>query len=489
MRLASHARVRDVWASARTAQAHFGQNVAGGEVGITHVQRVGPTAALDTWWDDVSDKRDSPALVVGNEGMGKTWAVVDWLQARLDDLPIIVLAPSRSMPGSMSGRSALVAFIARCLRDLDHGSERDEVFWERRVERLLRRPPEEGAVFTLFLDGLNEEPSKDWGAVLNQLQDTPFHGRIRVVASARQSFVAERMANVQGGALEPTRVVVGRYDATPGGEFDRKLAGANVTREDLPASLFDLARVPRLFDLVIRLKDRLGGVGGLTIHRLLWEYGAAALGPMAFSASEWRAFVLELAREFQDGGAQQPRRRVEDLSASAATPTDVAYRRVSSVIDGVFAQLSDLGQVDFAPEFVRHALGLALVHALDDKSAEQAKEVLERFFQPINDHEEEAEIARAGVSIVLAKYTDGTATFLGALCGWWVGCQNLPEGHVSELAALAPEMIEPLLDAVEQSEGHAASSPRYRAVNALYHVDRSDSAAGKCHRDTGVHSG
>ena len=58
MRLASHARVRDIWANARTAQAHFGQDVAGGEAGIAHVQRVGPMAGLDTWWGDLSDKRD-----------------------------------------------------------------------------------------------------------------------------------------------------------------------------------------------------------------------------------------------------------------------------------------------------------------------------------------------------------------------------------------------------------------------------------------------
>ena len=476
LRRASHVRVRDVWASARNAEAFFGQNVAGGEAGESHIERAGPMAGLDAWEGAAEGRQDQPALVIGREGTGKTWAVVDWLQLRLDRLPIVVLAPSRSLATPISGRSTLIAFIAQCLRDLDHGSERGEAFWEGRVRRLLGRPAEEKPVFLLFFDGLNEQPSYDWLAVFNQLQVEPFHGCVRVVASARQSFVDERMGKFLAATFQPIRIEVGVYDATPGGEFDKKLAGAGLSRDDLPASLFDLARTPRLFDLVIRLRDRLGGVEGVTVHRLFWEYGATAIRSTAFSAVEWRAFVLNLAEEFRRGGLRQPRGRVERLGRGAATPADEVYRRVSSVIDGVFATLSEFGEIEFEAKFVCHALGLALVRELDGTSAAKSKDVLERFFQPINFHDEEAEIVRAAVSIALAKETNGAAAFLGALCSWWIQCPNFPEGHQSELASLAPELVEPLLDAVEQSEGHAASSPRYRAVNALYMVDHGDEA-------------
>ena len=152
---------------------------------------------------------------------------------------------------------------------------------------------------------------------------------------------------------------------------------------------------------------------------------------------------------------------------------------MSSLIDGVFAQLDDFGDVKFDSAFVRYALGLALVHALDGKDVVACRDALERFFEPLNSHDEEAEVVRAAVSIGLARGSDGNLDALGTLCCWWVQCQNLPDSHVAELSVLAPELVEPLLDAVERCEGHTASSPRYRAVNALCRVDFSDRATAR----------
>ena len=479
LRDASQSRIREVWTSRRAAESRFGQNVAGGNARASHIRRPGPMAGLDAWDLGALGSRDEPALVVGREGMGKTWAVVDWLQARLDRLPIVVLAPSTTLGAPITGRSALVAFIARCLRDLDRASERNEEYWEGRVARLLQRPREEGAVLMLFFDGLNEEPSYSWHMLLNQLQDEPFHGRIRVLASARNSFVEERLGDFQEWAWKPTRIKVGPYDDTQDGEFDKRLDAAGLTREDLPTTLFELARIPRLFDLVIRLRDRLGGVDQVTVHRLFWEYGATALKANAFGPIEWRAFVLRLASEFLQGRKRQPRERMETLGGGEAISADAVYRRVSSIEDSAFAQTGDWGDVEFEADFVRHALGLALVRELDGKSGAAAKEALEQFFDPLNEHDEEAEIVRAAVSVTLAKGGDGMGALLVELCGRWVRCQNLPESHLVELAGLAVELIEPLLEVIEATRGHAESSPRYRAVNALDKVDHSDAPVAR----------
>ena len=479
LREASHSRIREVWASIRTAESRFGQNVAGGDARASHIRRPGPMAGLDAWDLGALGSRDELALVVGREGMGKTWAVVDWLQARLDRLPIVVLAPSTTLGAPITGRSALVAFIARCLRDLDRASERNEEYWEGRVARLLQRPREEGAALMLFFDGLNEEPSYSWHTMLNQLQDEPFYGRIRVLASARNSFVEERLGDFREWAWKPTRIEVGPYDDTPDGEFDKRLDAAGLTREDLPTTLFELAQIPRLFDLVIRLRDRLGGVDQVTVHRLFWEYGAMALRANAFGPIEWRAFVLRLASEFLQGRKRQPRGRMETLGGWEAVSADAVYRRISTIEDSAFAQTGDWGDVEFEADFVRHALGLALVRDLDGKSGAAATEALEQFFDPLNEHDEEAEIVRAAVSVALAKGGDGLGALLVKLCGRWVRCQNLPESHLVELAGLAVELIEPLLEVIEATRGHAESSPRYRAVNALDKVDHSDARVAR----------
>ena len=476
LRKASHRRVREIWTSRKKAKSLFNQDVAGGQDGTTYVERAGPRVQLDNWYRKPGE--DCPAIVVGLEGMGKTWVSIGWLHSRLQELPIVIAVPSSSIVGPVEGRSDLVALIARHLRNLDHGVERDQAYWEQRVRRLLHRPSTEGPILLLYIDGLNQQPSFGWLSLLNSLQDDPFYRRTCVLASARASFLSERLGNLSESISMPARVEVECYDTAPGREFDQKLAAEGLSREEIPEGLVDLAKVPRLFDLVIQLKDRLGGVEGVTIHRLLWEYGKSSFTTSAYGTLGWRQFILNLATEFSSGARKITSKEVEEMSSSAATTQDLVYLRVSQVIDGVFTTMSQFGELDFEPNFVRHALGLALVKRLEGKTAEGAIEGLEKFLQPINQYDEKAEIIRAAVSIALARGEEPRPkALLGALCCSWVQSQNLPEEHVAELDTLASEMIEPLLDAIERSE--AASNGRRMAIDALRKVNKSDSAVAR----------
>ena len=474
LRTASHDLVRDIWSDRNKAQARFSQDVAGGAHSASYISRAEPIAQLNNWF--CSEGQDCRGLIVGREGMGKTWAAFGWMREKLDQLPIVILVPSSSISGRIAGYTELIALLARCLRDLDRGVKRELEYWERRVTRLLQRPMQDGPAFLVFFDGLNEQPSLDWVNLLSHWQDEPFSISTRVLVSVRSSFLSERMQNFSGPSGQPTRVEVGPYDMTPGGEFDKRLAMAGLTRENLPNSLVNLARVPRLFNLVIQLRDRLGGVQEVTVHRLLWEYGASAIPSSAFGASGWRQFVLNLAREFREGRTMSSLAEVEKISATPSTPADQVYRRVSSMVDSVFSHLSHFGDLQFEPEFVRHALGLALVRTLES-ATDPAQEELERFLGPIAGHDERAEVIKAAVSIALALTVDRCLpVYMNALCVSWVQSQNLPETHTNELEVLAPNIVGPLLDAIEQSTDNSSSSPRYIAANALHQVDRSDPA-------------
>ena len=473
LRNTSHRRVHEIWTDSRKARSLFNQDVAGGLEGRTYVDRAGPISQLDNWFGN--PEADGPAIVLGLEGMGKTWVSVGWLHSRLEELPIVIVVPSSSIVGPIRGRSDIVALIARHLRDLDHGVERDEAYWGGRVRRLLHRPNKDGPVLLLYIDGLNQQPSHDWLSLLNSLQDDPFYRRTHVLASARQSFVSDRLGNLSDSISTPARVEVVCYDTVSGGEFDQKLAAEGLTREEIPEGLVHLAKVPRLFDLVIQLKDQLGGVEGVTIHRLLWEYGKSSFTTSAYGRMGWRQFILDLAREFSRGARKITSKEVEEMSSSAATTPDLVYVRVSQVIDSVFTKTSEFGELDFEPSFVRHALGLALVRRLGGKNAEDAIEELEQFLQPIDQYDEKAEIIRAAISIALARREGPTPNvLLGALCSSWVQSQNLPENHVAELETLASELIEPLLDAIERSDRRASSSGRQIAIDALRRVDKSN---------------
>ena len=474
VRQASHIRVREVWESSRKATARFGQNVAGGEEGSRYVRRPDLIACLDAWSDNAPSGQ--MAALVGPDGVGKTWTAIDWLQLRLDRLPIVVLAPSSTIGGSINSRSALVGFIARYLQDLTE--VRTELFWKQRVRRILKRPENEGPAFLLFFDGLNQRASFDWPQVFKLLQDDPFEQRTLSLISARTSFFDERQNQFRMLLEEPRRIEVGKYDLSPNGSFDQKLELDGLSRKDLSDRLIEHASVPRMFDLVVQLRNSLGDVKDVTVHRLLWSYGASTIVTStggAFGEHDWRRLIRELAEEYKEGNRTSTVRRVTELSEDATLTPDAIYNRVSGVIDSIFVNLSQDGEVVFHPDFVHHALGMALVRNMQRSgSDEDGRGLLERFLDPTKGYDSRAEILRAAVAITLQVRPDQRPAWLRTLCTFWIHTQNLPDSHLEELTILAPELVSPLLEVIEASEGHSLSTPRYIAINALAEADKSD---------------
>lgn len=470
VRRASHARLDEIWRSRTAARTHFGQDVAGGSADVRHVRRAVVVESLDAWQGGKAV--DCPALVVGQEGMGKTWSVLDWLQARCDELPIIVLVPSSAVKSS--DPSDVSELIGRYLQDLDHGIERRESYWRHRVRRILARPEQAGPAFLVYFDGLNQLRSYDWLALLRGVFAESAGGRARMIVCARTSFADDQLGGIADEWVPPTRVEVGRYDLGEGGEFDQKLALAGIARSELSEELIQLASVPRLFDLVVELKAELGGMEGVTKDRLLWKYGASAVTAAtgrAFTEQEWRAFVLELAEEYLHGADVLKAQRISELSNDATLAPDEVYRRVSLVKDGVFASLGSEGEVAFESGFVHYALGLALTKQMEAAPGVAEAEALAGFLEPIAGLDERVEIVRAAVSIALCR-GGRCGAVIGALCVAWVQSQEFPPAHEEELRGLAPELVEGLLDAVEASGGYGLSGPRYRAINALDTVDK-----------------
>ena len=474
IREASHRRVREIWEFRRRAQAKFKQDVAGGEESARHVRRAALIDRLDAWFD--CSPEGAVGALVGRDGAGKTWATVDWLQLRLDRLPIVVLAPSSALGSADPTRVDLVNFVAHYLQEV--ADVRDISYWEGRVRRLLARPVDEGPALLLFFDGLNQLPSHDWLGLLQQLEDIPFHQRAVTLISARTTFFDDRLDRLRRLMAPPHRIGVGNYDEAPGGEFDQKLALAGFSRDDLPDHLVRHAVVPRMFDLIVRLRTELGGVREVTVHRLLWAYGASTIPASsdgAFSENTWRSFLRDLASEYRGGRYRPTLRQVESLSASATLTPDHVYRRVSGVVDGIFTRLDGEDELHFESEFVYHALGLALVaHMERGEAGEDPTTVLDRFLDPIAGYDGRAEVIRAAVSITLLRHAAEPPSWLGTLCMHWLHSQNLPEGHQDELRILAPELVTPMLDVIEASCGHALATPREIAVASLAAVDKSD---------------
>ena len=478
LRAASHSWVKKIWHSPQTANARFGQNVAGGDLDARYVRRSDMIDYLDAWLGTTS--KEQVGAVVGRDGIGKTWMVIDWLQLRSESLPIIVLAPSSSIGNIIANRSDLIKFIARYLYEITQ--VRNQRFWEQRIRRLLKRPVDEGPVFLLYFDGLNQLASFNWSGTFKQLEDEPFYLRTLILITARTNFFEQNMHGLSSLCSEPYRIDIDGYDMTPGGAFDQKLDMEGLSRDDFPEQLIPFASVPRLFDLVVQQKSALGDVKEVTVHRLLWGYGASTIiasSHGSFTEKSWRRFILDLVEEHRGGRFRSTVNNLKDLSSDNTLTSDHIYQRVSTVVDGIFSDLNDYDELDFHPDFVHHALGLALVKQMEEAGSDaKARSCLEKFLDPIEGYDERAEILRAAVTITLQKgiekNTEPETTWLSTLCRFWLHTQNLPDNHLEELAFLAPKLVKPLLDVIETSEGYALSTPRYNAINALGKVDKND---------------
>ena len=478
IRTRSHDKLDKIWTSTRESKAAIGQNAAGGAQN-KKVKRSAVHEALNTWWQGPA-RCDAPAAVVGLEGAGKTWATLDWLIDSKDRQPIVLTIPSSAVS---TGRNVSATTVKQLLADSLHemSGVRDREHWLRRLDRLLERPTDEGPVLTIFFDGLNQEPSVQWLRLLQVLQGQTFAKRVRIIVSTRNHHFEEKLSRLRSFAVPAERVDVALYDTTPGSEFDQMLAFDNLTQADLHPDVIELARKPRLFKLVVHFREKLVETGQITVHRLLWEYGRDTFGERAgksFSEDEWRDWLKEITRKRRNGIQEYSVKSLgETVNRPDFTEGEV-YARLSDIIDGRFATRSASGDLQLIPAVIAHALGVALLNRLDQVTSPKFDNLnakLTEWLDSIAGLDEQAEILRAAVSILVEQGRATQAPVPGVLVTAWLQSQNVPDDHRQELADLAPNLPNALLDAIENSDSHAHDSARFWAVNALSTIPRDDS--------------
>ena len=481
IRTSSHDKLNKIWNSPRESKAAIGQNAAGG----TQEKRVKRSAVhetLNAWWQGTAQD-DAPTAVVGLEGVGKTWATLDWLIDSKDEQPIVLMIPSSTAATvSNVSETSVKQLLADRLYEMSRGSVRNHEHWLRRLDRLLARPADEGPVLTVFLDGLNQEPSVPWLLVMKVLQGDIFARRVRVIVSTRTHHFEEKLSGLRDLAVLAERVDVNLYDTAPGSELDQMLAFENLTQDDLHPDVIEWARKPRLFKLVVRFRDRLVEAGQITVHRLLWEYGRDAFGERAgksFSENEWKGWLKEIAQGRRQGIEKYSERSLGEMVNRPDLNENEVYARLSDIIDGRFATRSASDDLQLAPAVIAHALGVALLNYLDQVTSPKFDDLnaeLTKWLDPIAGLDEQTEILRAAVSILVEQGRATEAPVPGVLVTAWLQSQNVPDEHRQELADLAPQLPNALLDAVEHSDSHAHDSARFWAVNALSTIPRDDSA-------------
>ena len=475
IRARSFEKIDRIWSRRDTSYAELGQNAAGGAQ-AKKVKRVAVHEALSAWRHRL-DEDARPAAIIGNAGVGKTWATLEWLTDSRDDLPIMLLMPSSAatMLTSVASETGMKELLARRLYEMT--GVRDPVHWFRRLNYLLERPVEEGPVLTVYFDGLNQEPSVPWRRVLQILRGDAFVKNVRVILSTRNHHFEEKLQH----SAKP--ICVGPFDREPGGELDRMLEFEGLKQADLSDEVIEWASIPRLFSIVVNLRERLGGPGQITVHRILWEYWKDTLGARderSFSEQEWKDWLKKIAKEHRDGIPGYSLEELVETVGRLDLDTDQVRVRLSDIVDGKFVKRDESGDFRLDPVVVAHALGVALlVHFRNETTLtfETLKEKMLEWIDPVADIDEHAEVLRSAVSILVAQGRTQDVPISGVLVTVWLQGQNIPEDHLKELAGLAPEIPNALLDAIEHSGGGYNAPARLRAVRALREIPRNDYTA------------
>jgi hypothetical protein len=128
------AKLSDIWTAPRVSVAALGQDAAGGAYATT-IKRARVHAALDRWWSGRA-AGDAPASVIGSQGAGKTWSVLQWAIDNIADQPLVLVVPSSAVAGiGPVSKAGLKRFIGERLYDLTEA--RDALHWQLRFDRLL----------------------------------------------------------------------------------------------------------------------------------------------------------------------------------------------------------------------------------------------------------------------------------------------------------------------------------------------------------------
>ena len=454
-----------IWHDPRQAKAVLGHDTAGG-AGSARVSRKLPNDELTTWWNNRSSSFP-PAVIVGREGTGKTWATLGWLIAHQNSLPVVLVIASSAVTRDCAQSAAgFKRFLAAQLNDLAP-IERGEIYWCRRLDQWLAGPTDAGPYLLLVFDGLNQHSTVPWLRLLQQTQSSEFMGRLGVVLNTRTDHFSSKLEKCRALEDAPTIVTLRNYDDD---EMDQMLHFHGLTQNDLASDVLMLARTPGLFDIVLHLREELPSTG-LTVHRVIWEYGRDTLGRRGTTEDDWLDWLREVARKGRNNIIRYSRGSLASTAHRPDLTQDEVYGRLSDIIDGKLVVADQGGGFRLRREILDHALALALLDhlttRLQDPTCECVHQELGEWLDPIERLDQTAEILRAAIAILVAQGRAEQPPIPSAVVTTWLHTQNAPETHRQEVIAQAKEFPTALLDAIERSNSLTHNASRRIAMLAL----------------------
>ena len=427
-------------ASLANAKSRLGghQNLFASEYGV--VQRTTINTKLDMWYTD----SDPVAVLLGDEGMGKTWAALDWHQrfsASKDGAPLTVFLSAKKIDGA-DVKSTLANALAT------QTQIQGPLFWRKRLD-LWERNTGPGVRVLVLLDGLNENFAfTEWAAWLQPLFEHHLSGMYRVLVSCWPNWWKRSLFRLVNLTPKPLEVKVGGFDDS---ELSDLLQVMQVKQSDVAPAVLELMRVPRLSSLVAKHRDKLKDSGDVTAERVIyedWKDRVERRGPKTgLSHDDMQSFVADIGNKLKADlekilTKSEVVNSLSDASGKTGFELEPAIGELAS--GGWLKRGAKPNTYKVARQRIPFVLGATLISQIAEETlaASMERDIAE-FLDPLKDHRLGAAILRAATTIALI--TSGTSLILReALIYRWLDENNFAVEDFEafwRLAGLEPDLF------------------------------------------------
>ena len=377
----------------------------------TIIQRRSTDAELNEWWENGPEA----AVLIGDEGTGKSWAILDWVR-RLDTRrsPLTVFVQPRDIYVEDVRKT-----IARQLAE--QTGALDERFWHRRL-LLWERGERAELRILVVIDGLNENHLfKRWSEWLQPLFNGDMSGIYRVAMSCWPLWWRDTLYRLPDLLPTAREIEVVEFNDR---ELAELLSAMNVKHQEFADSVIRLMRVPRLAALVFKHKDELEDCGDVTAERVVymdWRDRLERRGVHAgASDEEMREFLVHVGRDLKSALKTMTRHDViEALSDRSGKTADDLVPAIEALSSGEWLQPGEeRNTFKLDRERVPYVLGATLVKAVGGERSREAVDVeTGKFLDELKSSPLGVAALRAAVTISLLDRSESYVV-AGLLSAW-----------------------------------------------------------------------
>ena len=376
--------------------ARFNQDVALRAKGTRPITRPSVDDALTAWWNSGKPARNH-VVALGEEGSGKTWAVVKWAADAVEAKALPLFVPFNANVAAIHESDSLETFLPRLLADWTRIGTAET--WAGRLKRWLAKPGQ-GILLVLLADGLNERPNLNWPTFLRTLEDSSWRDAVSLIATDRPGHWRPNCA--MAGLTGFKEIEIGGYTDP---ELAHALEGTGISVSRIPAHLQPLIRRPRYCKLVAMHFEEMEREGDTSIERLIFldsRHRCEERRGHPLTSTQFNDVIRELASKHRER-QYVTRRDIEDLLPQR----DSDGRIYQEIVDGGLLVAREQAPSTFAVEPTRliYGLGMLLADDLGTAAAEASRQELQEriagWFEPHPEMELKVRICSSAIFHVL----------------------------------------------------------------------------------------